>query len=316
MGGAYMAIGVMASAFTRNSIIAFIAAFAISFVLFIVGQVTQFVPGRCRGWLVPRHRQSLREHQPRRHRHPRRHLLRLGDGRLPAVCDAVPRIAAVEVRRWQPNRKPEKDGPRGRRRRDTTGRKMGRKALSASNAIGLRAADHRRGGADQPDRHARVRPPRPDREPRLHAGAGLEGDRREPARLPDRQGVHLEGAAARAAVRRRYVRDLLDEYRTYSKGKLRFEAFDPGDDKKIEEEAGQCKVQKLQVQVMREQKFEVGALLPRHLLPVPGQGRSDPAGDAGRGARVPDLVAAEAADAEEAEDRGDERPRRGGRSAT
>src|SRR6476660_805442 len=38
----------------------------------------------------------------------------------------------------------------------------------------------------------------------------------------------------------RYVRDLLDEYRTYSKGKLRFEAFDPGDDKKIEEEAGQC----------------------------------------------------------------------------
>jgi gliding-associated putative ABC transporter substrate-binding component GldG len=57
----------------------------------------------------------------------------------------------------------------------------------------------------------------------------------------------------------RYVRDLLDEYRTYSKGKLRFEAFDPGDDKKIEEEAGQCKVQKLQVQVMRSQKFEVGA---------------------------------------------------------
>ena len=45
MGGAYMAIGVMASAFTRNSMIAFITAFAISFILFIVGQVTQFVPG-------------------------------------------------------------------------------------------------------------------------------------------------------------------------------------------------------------------------------------------------------------------------------
>src|SRR4029078_12254286 len=56
-----------------------------------------------------------------------------------------------------------------------------------------------------------------------------------------------------------YVRDLLDEYRTYSKGKMRFEAFDPGDDKKIEEEAAACKVQKIQVQVMREQKFEVGA---------------------------------------------------------
>jgi gliding-associated putative ABC transporter substrate-binding component GldG len=57
----------------------------------------------------------------------------------------------------------------------------------------------------------------------------------------------------------RYVRDLLDEYRTYSKGKLRFEAIDPGGDKKIEDEAAQCKVQKLQVQVMRSQKFEVGA---------------------------------------------------------
>jgi ABC-type uncharacterized transport system involved in gliding motility auxiliary subunit len=57
----------------------------------------------------------------------------------------------------------------------------------------------------------------------------------------------------------RYVRDLLDEYRTYSKGKLRFEAIDPGADKKLEEEANSCKVTKLQVQVMRSQKFEVGS---------------------------------------------------------
>ncbi len=57
----------------------------------------------------------------------------------------------------------------------------------------------------------------------------------------------------------RYVRDLLDEYRTYSKGKLRFEAIDPGTDKKLEEEASACKVNKLQVQVMRSQKFEVGS---------------------------------------------------------
>jgi gliding-associated putative ABC transporter substrate-binding component GldG len=56
----------------------------------------------------------------------------------------------------------------------------------------------------------------------------------------------------------RYVRDLLDDYRTYSKGKLRFEAFDPESDKKIEDEANACKVQKLQIQVMRSQKFEVG----------------------------------------------------------
>src|SRR3954451_18289551 len=57
----------------------------------------------------------------------------------------------------------------------------------------------------------------------------------------------------------RYTRDILDDYRTYSKGKLRFEVFDPTNDKKVEDEAGQCKVQKLQVQVMRSQKFEVGA---------------------------------------------------------
>jgi ABC-type uncharacterized transport system involved in gliding motility auxiliary subunit len=57
----------------------------------------------------------------------------------------------------------------------------------------------------------------------------------------------------------RYVRDLLDEYRTYSKGKMHFEAIDPGTDKKLEEEANACKVNKLQVQVMRSQKFEVGS---------------------------------------------------------
>jgi ABC-2 type transport system permease protein len=49
MGGAYMAIGVMASAFTKNSIVAFITAFGIGFILFIVGQVTQFVPSSLQG---------------------------------------------------------------------------------------------------------------------------------------------------------------------------------------------------------------------------------------------------------------------------
>lgn len=44
MGGAYVAIGVMTSAFTRNSIIAFIVSFAICFVLYLIGKVTQFVP--------------------------------------------------------------------------------------------------------------------------------------------------------------------------------------------------------------------------------------------------------------------------------
>jgi ABC-2 type transport system permease protein len=49
MGGAYVAIGVMTSSFTRNSIISFIVAFAISFVLYLIGRLTQFVPQSLQG---------------------------------------------------------------------------------------------------------------------------------------------------------------------------------------------------------------------------------------------------------------------------
>jgi ABC-2 type transport system permease protein len=44
MGGAYMGIGVMASSFTRNQIVAFIIAFAISFALFLFGRMLQVAP--------------------------------------------------------------------------------------------------------------------------------------------------------------------------------------------------------------------------------------------------------------------------------
>jgi ABC-2 type transport system permease protein len=44
MGGAYVSIGVMCSAFTRNSIVAFIASFGISFALYLFGRLTTFVP--------------------------------------------------------------------------------------------------------------------------------------------------------------------------------------------------------------------------------------------------------------------------------
>jgi len=44
MGGAYVSIGVMASALTRNSIVSFIVAFAISFALYLLGRLTQFLP--------------------------------------------------------------------------------------------------------------------------------------------------------------------------------------------------------------------------------------------------------------------------------
>jgi gliding-associated putative ABC transporter substrate-binding component GldG len=62
----------------------------------------------------------------------------------------------------------------------------------------------------------------------------------------------------------RYVRDLVDEYKAASNGKLRWEAIEPtpGSDKeknkKLEEEANRCKVQKVQIQAVHGQKFEVG----------------------------------------------------------
>jgi ABC-2 type transport system permease protein len=44
MGSAYAAIGVMASSLTRNQIVAFILAFAISFGLYLFGRVVQITP--------------------------------------------------------------------------------------------------------------------------------------------------------------------------------------------------------------------------------------------------------------------------------
>jgi ABC-2 type transport system permease protein len=44
MGSAYASIGVMASSLTRNSIVSFILAFVISFGLYLLGKLTQFLP--------------------------------------------------------------------------------------------------------------------------------------------------------------------------------------------------------------------------------------------------------------------------------
>jgi ABC-2 type transport system permease protein len=45
MGGAYVGIGVMASALTKNQIVAFILSFGISFALYLFGKILQVVPG-------------------------------------------------------------------------------------------------------------------------------------------------------------------------------------------------------------------------------------------------------------------------------
>jgi gliding-associated putative ABC transporter substrate-binding component GldG len=74
----------------------------------------------------------------------------------------------------------------------------------------------------------------------------------------------------------RYVRDLLDEYRFNSKGHVRFEALDPGTDKKFEDEASACGVRKLQIQRLEDQKFEVGAYYLGLCLQYNGQNEAIP----------------------------------------
>jgi ABC-type uncharacterized transport system involved in gliding motility auxiliary subunit len=56
----------------------------------------------------------------------------------------------------------------------------------------------------------------------------------------------------------RYVRDMIDEYRTSSNGNFRWEAI-PDTDKNIDQEANSCKVDKIQIQVLRGSKFEMGS---------------------------------------------------------
>jgi gliding-associated putative ABC transporter substrate-binding component GldG len=57
----------------------------------------------------------------------------------------------------------------------------------------------------------------------------------------------------------RDVRDKLDDYKSGSNGRFRWEAVDPSADKKLEEEASRCKVQKVQIQKVSNSKFELGA---------------------------------------------------------
>jgi gliding-associated putative ABC transporter substrate-binding component GldG len=56
-----------------------------------------------------------------------------------------------------------------------------------------------------------------------------------------------------------YVRDLLDEYAHASKGKLKWEAIDPGEDSKLEEEATKMKVPKMRRGRISNNKVEIGA---------------------------------------------------------
>ena len=96
MGGAYVSIGVMGSAFTRNSIVAFIASFGICFALYLLGRLVQFVPQCLQPLVAFLDRRPLREHRPRGHRLAGRHLLPVHDRRCLLLA-----TTSLESRRWK-----------------------------------------------------------------------------------------------------------------------------------------------------------------------------------------------------------------------
>ena len=56
----------------------------------------------------------------------------------------------------------------------------------------------------------------------------------------------------------RYARELLEEYRLASQGRLRFEVEDPASNPRIEEQAGRCRVGKIAVETRTDAKRAVG----------------------------------------------------------
>jgi gliding-associated putative ABC transporter substrate-binding component GldG len=54
----------------------------------------------------------------------------------------------------------------------------------------------------------------------------------------------------------KYVQDLLNDYKTYGKGKFKFQFVDPGDDAKLEQEAQKYRIPPVQVQVVEQDQFQ------------------------------------------------------------
>lgn len=99
------------------------------------------------------------------------------------------------------------------------------------------------------------------------------------AKLPDRMTVKafisndLQPPFSQVA---QYVRDLLDEYKNASKGKFVWEAVDPGNDPKLEEEATKLKVPKMRRGRVSSNKLEIGASYLGLALQYQGQIESIP----------------------------------------
>jgi len=88
-----------------------------------------------------------------------------------------------------------------------------------------------------------------------------DASKRLVAALPDKLTVKIflsKDLPPRVAHVGRYVRDLIDEYATHSKGKVSWEVIDPGDNPDVQQEAVRMKVQKARLQVVEKSKISVG----------------------------------------------------------
>jgi len=78
--------------------------------------------------------------------------------------------------------------------------------------------------------------------------------------LPDRLLVkaYFSGnLPAQLADAHRFTRDILSEYQAYSRGRIRFEFIDPGDDERFKQEAHSHQVMPVSMQVIEDDKLEI-----------------------------------------------------------
>jgi gliding-associated putative ABC transporter substrate-binding component GldG len=74
----------------------------------------------------------------------------------------------------------------------------------------------------------------------------------------------------------RYVRDLLSDYQTYSKGRLKFDFINPNDEDVLRDEAIKNKIQPAQIQMLENDKMEVREVFMGIYFEYQGNGESLP----------------------------------------
>ncbi|MBN2829078.1 MAG: Gldg family protein [Candidatus Cloacimonetes bacterium] len=74
----------------------------------------------------------------------------------------------------------------------------------------------------------------------------------------------------------RYVRDILSDYQTYSKGHLKYDFINPNDEDVLKEEAIRNKIQPAQIQMLENDKMEVREVFMGMYIEYQGNGESIP----------------------------------------